>query len=114
MTGSVEHRWGQRVQTDLAVLIVRDGWMRGVGRMKNVSLSGAMLTTAFEIPLHANITVSPLGGSEPREIFAAVVRAEPGCVAVEWRDMASRQILDLIESVSTDGAALEARDPWAA
>jgi hypothetical protein len=114
MTGCMEHRWGGRVQADLAVLIVRDDGLRGIGRMKNLSLSGALLATSFNVPLHANITVSLLGGTETREIFACVVRAQPGYVAIEWRDMASPQILALIESVSTDGAALETRDPWAA
>jgi hypothetical protein len=114
MTGSVEHRWGQRVPADLAVMVMSDAAMRGVGRLNNVSLSGALLTTALEIPLYANITVSSLGGTEPREIAACVVRTQADAVAIEWRDMASPQVLALIESLSADGAGFETRDPCAA
>jgi hypothetical protein len=111
----MDHRWGQRVPADVAVVITRDGWMRGMGRISNVSLSGAMLKTALKMPVHATITVSPVGDTRQSEdIVACVVRTEPGSVAIEWRDMASPQIVALIESVTTDAAALETRDPCAA
>jgi hypothetical protein len=114
MTHSMEHRWGRRVAAELAVVIVRDGGMRGVGRIENVSLSGALLTTALDIPLHTNITVSVLGAVEPREIPACVVRLRPGGLAIEWRDMASPQIVELIQGIAPDGTCLETHDSYAA
>jgi hypothetical protein len=108
----MEHRWGQRVAADTPVVVTRDGWMLGLGQVANISLSGAMLTTALEVPLHANITILPIGGNAANgEIAACVVRTNPGSVAIEWRDMASSQVVALIKSASPDSAALETRDP---
>ena len=115
MTSSVEHRWGRRVAADTPVVVTRDGWMLGIGHVTNISLSGAILATPLEVPLHSNISVSPIGGNAANgEILACVVRAQPGSVAIEWRDMASSQVVALIKSASPDSAALETRDPCAA
>ncbi|MEJ0085173.1 MAG: PilZ domain-containing protein [Pseudomonadota bacterium] len=115
MSSSAEHRWGQRVPANVAVVITRDGCVRGVGRVSDVSLSGALLTTALEVPVHADISVSlPGENAEPREIPACVVRSQSGSLAIEWRDMASPQVMAFIRGIAPDGAGLETRDPCAA
>jgi hypothetical protein len=115
MTTCMEHRWGHRVDADLPVMIGYDGRMSGMGRVSNVSLSGALLVTALNVPLHASVTVSPLrDGKATADLSACVVRTDAGTVAVEWRDMASPQVIALIKSVSSDATALERRDPYAA
>ena len=115
MNTCMEHRWGQRVATELPVMIGYDGRIFGMGRVSNVSLSGALLVTPLKVPLHASVSISPVrDGKAIAELSACVVRAEAGCIAVEWRDMASPQVIAFIESASSDAAAFERRDPYAA
>jgi len=115
MNTSMEHRWGQRVAAELPVMIGYDGRVFGMGRVINVSLSGALLVTPLQVPLHASVTISPVrDGKAAAELAACVVRTEEGRVAVEWRDMASPQIIALIQSASSNPAAFERRDPYAA
>ncbi len=89
--------------------------MSGMGRVSNVSLSGALLVTSLKIPLHTSVSISQVrDGKVAANLFACVVRTEPGSVAVEWRDMASPQVISLIESATCNAAAFERRDPYAA
>jgi hypothetical protein len=115
MTTAMEHRWGHRVGTDASVLITRDGVLQGVGCVGNVSLSGALLLTSVVLPLHANVAISSPGDDRnARELSACVVRTACGNIAIEWRDMASREVIAFIQKISPDAAALETRDPCAA
>jgi hypothetical protein len=96
-------------------MITCDGRQFGMGRVSNVSLSGALLVTPLEMPLHAGITISPVGdGISKEDIFACVVRTLPGAFAVEWRDMASPAVIALIGRISPDALKFDRRDPYAA
>ena len=100
---------------DLPVMIVCEGRAFAPARMRTVSLSGALLFTPLKVPLFANITVSPLiDGKTTADLCACVIRTEPGSVAIEWRDMASPQVIELIALASSDGKGLEVLDPCAA
>ena len=115
MTTRVEHRWGQRVAANIPVVLTRGGTLLGSAHIASVSLSGAMLTTSLDLPLYANLTVLPNGGDPFQEcIPASVIRKEPGSIAIEWRDMASPQVVALIRSLTPGAAALDTRDPCAA
>jgi hypothetical protein len=115
MKACMEHRWGQRVTAEFPVMIRCEGWVFGMARVRDLSLSGALLVTPLEVPLHANVTISPVReGKTTADLPACVVRSEAGSIAVEWRDMASPQVIALIESVSSDATAFERRDPYAA
>lgn len=115
MTTCMEHRWGQRVLADVPVTITCEGRNFGMGRVSNVSLSGALLVTPLKIPLHASISIAPIGEARPKEEMAAcVVRTVPGGFAVEWRDMASPPVIALIERISPDALRFDRRDPYAA
>jgi hypothetical protein len=71
--------------------------------------------TPLKIPLHASISISPIGEARSNEdIFACVVRTLPGAFAVEWRDMASPPVIALIERISPDALRFDRRDPYAA
>ena len=93
----MEHRWGQRVTRETPVMLTRDGAMLGMARLANVSVSGALIATELDLPVHTNILVTPfhIDGSSERPIAACVIRAEAGAVGIEWRDMASPGVLAL-------------------
>jgi hypothetical protein len=111
----MEHRWGQRVTATLPVTIVVDRRRSGMGRVKNVSVSGALLETPIDIPINANVSISPSGKTlVSGEICGCVVRTLPGGFAVEWRDMASPPVIALMESISPDSGKCDRRDPYAA
>jgi hypothetical protein len=78
-------------------MLTRDEAVLGMARLVNVSVSGALIATALDLPLHSNILVTPfhIDGSSERPIPACVIRAEPGAVGIEWRDMASPSVLAL-------------------
>ena len=67
------------------------------GRMRNLSISGALIETALELPVFSNLVVSvPTLG----DLAASIVRCAPGRFAVEWRDMACPSIVALLERVT--------------
>jgi len=97
----MEHRWGQRVTLEVPVRLVFAGRMLGRGVLRDVSISGALIESALELPVFANVVValpSP-GETTPGsiELHACVVRRAAGGFAVEWRDMASPAIVGLLE-----------------
>ena len=49
----MEHRWGQRITTDLAVSLVAMPATISFGRMLNVSSTGAFVATRLSVPLLA-------------------------------------------------------------
>lgn len=65
------------------------------GRMRNASISGAMIECAVELPtfaqIHVEILVAADGLKEPILLPARVVRAEHPRLGVEWRDLAPQE-----------------------
>lgn len=95
-----ERRWGQRVDLDLPVrLELRDG-SNTTGRLRNVSISGALIECPLELPTFTSFRVLiPALASDPQPILiiARVVRAEHPCLGVEWRDVAPQPLINLLE-----------------
>jgi hypothetical protein len=86
-----ERRWGNRIAIDLPV---RLGFARGgsaPGRMRDASISGALIECAVELPTFTQLRVEILADAvslpEPILLAARVVRAEHPCIGVEWRDV---------------------------
>jgi hypothetical protein len=108
----MEHRWGTRVELDHPVEIECDG-ERHEGRLRNASISGALIATNVAPPALGEIEVSLTAyvHGEPRslKLGARVVRKSPGCLGVEWTDMASRPIVELLREAAT-GRSLWAQD----
>jgi hypothetical protein len=94
-------RFGGRLPFDLPVRLSTDGRALGRGIIRNASLSGALIETALDLPLHTNLvvklTIPGNGAPSPRELAACVVRVDPAGVGIEWRDMASVDVTDLLE-----------------
>jgi len=99
----MEHRWGERIELDCpARLELRDG--SGVeGRLRNASISGALIETGERLPWYAIVNVIVAAGTGPRrrtiELPASVVRMAPEGIAVEWRDMAVPTLMGLMREL---------------
>lgn len=100
-------RFGERIPFELPVRLGVDGRALGRGIIRNASLSGAFIETALELPPHTNLvvtlTIPGKGAAAPRELVACVVRVDPAGIAVEWRDMASVDVTDLLARASDYG-----------
>ncbi len=97
-------RFGERIPFELPVRISVDGRALGHGIVRNASLSGALIETALELPLHTNLvvtlTIPGKGAPAPRELAACVVRIDAAGIAIEWRDMGSVDVNDLLARAS--------------
>lgn len=96
-------RFGQRVPVEVQVGLLFDGREQARGTIRNASISGALIATSLELPLHANLVVTfSRPGKSPATLAldACVVRLDPIGLAIEWRDMGSVDIVDLLEHAS--------------
>jgi hypothetical protein len=94
-----DRRWGPRVDVDLAIrLELRDG-RTTAARLRNVSVSGALIECAEELPTFTTLRVEiPISARvpEPIQLGARVVRAEHPYLGVEWRDLAPDTFVSLL------------------
>jgi hypothetical protein len=69
----------------------------GMGSIANVSISGAFLETALQLPVNANITLEPVstaGASlEGLRLVARVARVDRRGLGIEWRTLATPETL---------------------
>jgi hypothetical protein len=101
----MEHRWGARVAVDLAVrLTAPHPFVVRSGRLKNFSLSGALISTTYPFRVLSKIQVvldSPL---RPRHdapvIVAHILRKLPDGIGVEWGEFSPAAINLLWRAVS--------------
>jgi hypothetical protein len=102
---STQIRWGERIAVDLPVTLVVDA--RPVrGRLRNVSISGAMVTAEAQLPPRADVMVEidlPVAGrSHHLALQACVVRDCDDGIGLEWRDMGCQPLVDLLLVVSQE------------
>ena len=81
----------------------------GMGHIANVSVSGAFLETSLQLPVNANIVLEPISsaGAELKDvkITARVARVDKRGLGIEWRVLATPQVLALLgAAVSTHTA----------
>jgi hypothetical protein len=105
-----DRRWGARIEVDFPVRLELTRGRSAPGRMRNASISGALIECAVELPTFAQIRVEILvaadGLSEPILLPARVVRAEHPRLGVEWRDLAPQEYEKLL---TANGLATGAR-----
>ena len=84
----MDHRWGPRQATSIAVHVAATSGAAGAARMVNVSLTGAYLETSASLRRHALVYLAPssrhncAGGN--RRIAAYVIRRDVLGVGLEW------------------------------
>ena len=96
-----ERRWGPRVEVDVPIrLELRDG-RSTAARLRNVSISGALIECAEEMPTFTTLRVEiPVSSRIPApiQLGARGGRAEHPYLGVEWRDLAPDTIVSLLSS----------------
>lgn len=97
-------RFGQRIPLNVTVRLSVAGQPLGRGTIRNASISGALIETPLDLPPHTNLTVTLTiqDGNAPstRELSACLVRIDPAGFGVEWRDIGSVDVMDLIARAS--------------
>jgi hypothetical protein len=93
----MEHRWGQRIALDRLVRLTARPLALGIGRIRNLSLSGAWIST--NLPLAPGALVHlieehpPESGESGTGIEAFVVRGEATGIGIEWCEVAPERVL---------------------
>jgi hypothetical protein len=99
-------RFGQRVTLEVPVRLGVAARQLGRGTIRNASISGALIETSLELPLHSNLIVTltlPDGDAAvTRELRACVRRIDPAGIGIEWQDMGSVDISDLLARASNN------------
>jgi hypothetical protein len=97
----MEHRWGQRVRVDIPVRLEVPPASVVVGRILDLSVSGAWISGELEQHLSAEIAVvfEPQPGSGSADLYripAFVARARLEGIGIEWRELAPPLINSLL------------------
>jgi PilZ domain len=98
-----EHRWGERVRVNIPVQLSVQSLAGIDACMKNLSLSGALLNTDFDLGLHSliEVNIKPTTPSARAAVLAAhVSRKYADDVGVEWCEFAPSAVRDLLRSPS--------------
>ncbi len=103
----MEHRWGKRMPVSLAVQLETPGCGRIPGEMVDVSVSGALIKTRLRLQPLNSLRLIVVTEHVRVELPATVARATEDGFAVEWRDMACPELLQLLNA---NEGALMARD----
>src|SRR5579863_4926753 len=89
----MEHRWGLREATDVAVYFVANSGTAGTGRVLDVSLTGAYLETLVALRLlsviYLTLDATPFTPGKTPCIAATVVRSDGRGVGLEWYESAA-------------------------
>lgn len=97
-------RFGRRAALELPVTLSAEGQQPARGIIRNASISGAFIETALELPVHTNVAVTlAMPGPAPettRILNACVVRLDASGLGIEWRDMASVDVLVLLRQAT--------------
>jgi hypothetical protein len=99
----MEHRWGERIRMDMPVRVSADKGAGILGRMRNLSLSGALLRIDTNLRLNALIEVSvelPQQSHPSAILLAHVSRKGKEDVGIEWCEFAPIVVKDLLRSPS--------------
>jgi hypothetical protein len=96
-------RWGQRITVNVPVQVAASASAAIHGHLKNLSLSGALMGTDHELPLHAYIEIIiklPETACSDTRVMARVTRNLKDGVGVEWCEFAPSAVKDLLRSSS--------------
>src|ERR1700733_4881539 len=100
----MEHRWGKRIEVEVPVRVMHAVMSRcGAGRLRNISLGGALIISALDSNVGACVQVSiPMSsGAGPCAcvIDAYLVRKSDQALAVEWAEFAPAEVIDLVRAL---------------
>jgi len=97
-----ERRWGVRLEVDLPVRLEVAEGRSTAARMRNASVSGALIECATEFPMFTplRVQIQPMDRTrDPLQLTAREVRAEHPWLGVEWREFEPQPIAELLEQM---------------
>ncbi len=98
----MEHRWGERVDVNIDVLLSAPPLAGIDGHIKNLSLSGALVVLDYDLRLHSLIEMTiklPRPPQHPMTVPAYVSRKLERDVGLEWCEFAPRAVKEWLMSV---------------
>lgn len=104
--GHMEHRWGHRTLIDQPVRIAAAAHSSCTARLRNISASGAFLSTHQTAAFRGRVQVQfplPSDGSSEYRVEALVARKAPDGIGVEWIVFSPPCISHIIQAYSRDG-----------
>jgi len=100
LEGMMEHRWGHRREVSRAVQLETRGGVIARGRITDVSISGAFLSTHLPISLYSYVQVqfaAMLHGKRTKlSVEGQVVRKESTGIGIEWCEFAPEAVRALM------------------
>lgn len=102
----MEHRWGDRIEVDIPIRIVGEtvSSMR-IGRLTNISLSGALIQTPYEPRMLSRIQAIWTSSWRPAHslpgVAACIVRKSLDGIAVEWCEFAPTAVAQIIQAAAS-------------
>jgi hypothetical protein len=118
---NMEHRWGRRARVDMGITLHPGSGSVALGRLANVSLSGALVRTDMRLPTFTRVVVElPSQGAghqandrAPAMLSAYVVREAPDGIGVEWTEFSPPAVAALLyrAAASQPHAPASARRP---
>src|ERR1700692_4613540 len=89
----MEHRWGRRQSTNLMVRFIAASGATGIGRVLNISSTGAFLATTERLRPLSLVYLEPAAATfweiQGRRIAASVVRLDASGAGLEWCEAAA-------------------------
>lgn len=96
----MEHRWGQRIPADIGVRISARLGMIGVGRILDLSVSGAWIRARLNLSVLARVMIvldsTPARKHEAPSIGAYVTRTSRDGFGVEWYELDPPSLSELL------------------
>jgi hypothetical protein len=100
----MEHRWGQRFVVDMPVRLATRPYTVCIGRVKDLSMSGAHIQTALDLRILCRVQVDLVLPSRPSRttpvLSAYVARRHRDGIGVEWCEFGPQAVVELLRSWS--------------
>ncbi len=100
----MEHRWGERVGVDLPVRVTAHPFSVRHGRLTNLSVSGAMIKTDYDLrPLsriQIVIEMPHMSRCEAPSVAAYVTRNTKAGIGIEWCEFSPGVVSELLATLS--------------
>lgn len=92
----MEHRWGERLSVRTRVAIRARGGQQGIGYLRDISVSGALLVSGMDAgPMSFVQVFLPASAVGRKSIEGQVVRHTEQGFAVEWCELAPELVRSL-------------------
>jgi hypothetical protein len=109
----MEHRWGRRIAVDIPIDVSTLGDSQARAQLANVSFTGALIKADCILRIRSRIQIalkSPTGHeSEVLRIAAIVTHKHAEGIGVEWCDMGSTTVTQLLRVATTPSFAAVVR-----